>query len=161
MSGTACLDGLAGVVLGASPFDYVARLQQQVREKGACSLPGVSIDYNKFMVIMWRAVSLGWVSHSNAEFVAHGLWHGFDCGLDVNLLRGRRRFRNYKSALEARAKVTKATRVRVSKSKTLMLCSVPDDYNVQSLTPVIPFLIIGFSLLLLFRRQWSRRRCGR
>ena len=88
VASTACLHGLAGVVLGASPFDFVARLQQQVRDKGACSLPGVSIDYNKFMVIMWRAVSLGWVSHSNAEFVAHGLWHGFDCGLDVSLLRG-------------------------------------------------------------------------
>ena len=84
MSGTTGLDGLGGVVLGASPFCFVARLQRQVREKGACSLPGVSIDYNRFMVIMWRAVSLGWVSHSNAEFVAHGLWHGFDCGLDVN-----------------------------------------------------------------------------
>ena len=140
MSGTTGLDGLGGVVLGASPFCFVARLQRQVREKGACSLPGVSIDYNRFMVIMWRAVSLGWVSHSNAEFVAHGLWHGFDCGLDVSMLRGRRRFRNYKSALEARAKVTKATRVRVSKGKTLMLCSVPDDYNVQNLSSIIPFL---------------------
>ena len=139
MAGTACLHGLSGVVLGASPFDFVAQLQQQVRDQGACSLPGVSIDYKRFMVIMWRAVSLGWVTHSNAEFVAHGLWHGFDCGLDVGLLRGRRRFRNYKSALEARAKVTKATRVRVNKSKTLMLCSVPDDYNVQNLTPIIPF----------------------
>ena len=112
---------MAGVVLGASPFDFVAGLQEQVRDKGACSLPGVSIDYNRFMVIMWRAVSLGWVTHSNAEFVAHGLWHGFDCGLDVSLLRGRRRFRNYKSALEARAKVTKATRVRVDKSKITLL----------------------------------------
>ena len=126
------------MVLGSSPFDFVARLQQQVREKGACSLPGVSIDYDRFMVVMWRAVSLGWVSHSNAEFVSHGLWHGFDCGLDVNLLRGRRRFRNYKSALEARGKVTKATRVRVHKGKTLMLCPVPEDYTVQSLTPIIP-----------------------
>ena len=139
MSGTTCLDGLAGVVFGASPFDYVARLQQQVRERGACSLPGVSIDYNKFMVIMWRAVSLGWVSHSNAEFVSNGLWHGFDCGLNVDLLRGRRRFRNYKSALEARAKVTKATRVRVQKGKTLMLCSVPEDYTVHNLSGTIPF----------------------
>ena len=112
---TTLLDGLLGVVLGVSPFDFVARLQRQVQENGACSLPGVSINYERFMVIMWRAVSLGWVSHSNAEFVSHGLWHGFDCGLDVGLLRGRRRFRNYKSALEARAKVTKATRVRVCK----------------------------------------------
>ena len=47
------------MVLGAAPFDYVARLQQQVREKGACSLPGVSIDFDRFLHIMWRAVSLG------------------------------------------------------------------------------------------------------
>ena len=105
------------MVLGAAPFDYVARLQQQVREKGACSLPGVSIDFDRFLHIMWRAVSLGWVTHENAKFVSMGLWHGFDCGLDVKLLRGRRRFRNYKSALEAKGKVTKATRVRVERTK--------------------------------------------
>ena len=128
-----------GVVLGSSPFRFLAQLQEQVREKGACSLPGVSIDYDRFMTIMWRAVSVGWVTHSNAEFVSHGLWHGFDCGLDVSLLKGRRRFKNYKSALEARAKVTKATRVRVNKSKTLMLAKVPVDYNVQSLSKVIPW----------------------
>ena len=124
--------------MGSSPFDFVAQLQQQVRDSGACSLPGVSIDYNRFMTIMWRAVSLGWVSHSNAEFVSNGLWHGFDCGLNIALLRGKRRFRNYKSALEARGKVTKATRVRVRKCKTLMLCPVPEDYTVHSLMKIVP-----------------------
>ena len=116
--------------MGASPFRFVAQLQQQVRDKGACSLPGVSINFDRFVHIMWRAVSLGWVSHANAEFVSMGLWCGFDCGLDVSLLRGRRRFRNYKSALEARGRVTKATRVRVEKAKTLMLSQVPVDYTV-------------------------------
>ena len=71
--------------------------------------------------------------------MSNGLWNGFDCGLDVSLLRGRRRFRNYKSALEARGRVTKATRVRVVKGKTLMLSPVPVDYNVQNLGPIIPF----------------------
>ena len=93
-------------------------------------MPGVSIVYDRFMTVMWRAVSRGFVTHANAEFVAGGLWHGFDCGLDVNLLKGRRRFKNYKSALEGKAKVSKATRVRVEKGKTLLLCEVSDDYDV-------------------------------
>ena len=114
-------------------------LQEQVQRLGACSLPGVSIVYDRFMTVMWRAVSRGFVTHANAEFVAGGLWHGFDCGLDINLLKGRRRFKNYKSALEGRAKVSKATRVRVEKGKTFLLCEVSDDYDVASLREVIPF----------------------
>ena len=124
---------------GHASFDVVRRLQAQVREFGACSLPGVSIDYLRFMPIMWKAVSRGFVSHENAAFVSCGLWHGFDCGLDVSLLKGRRRYRNYKSALEGRSRVSKATRVRVGNQKTLMLCGVPSGYDVASLGPLIPF----------------------
>ena len=121
---------------GHASFDVVRRLQAQVREFGACSLPGVSIDYLRFMPIMWKAVSRGFVSHENAAFVSCGLWHGFDCGLDVSLLKGRRRYRNYKSALEGRSRVSKATRVRVGNQKTLMLCGVPSGFEVsQSIWP--------------------------
>ena len=123
----------------SGPFAKIFMLAEQVRTKGACSLPGVSIDYDLFMPMLWRAVSRGFVTHSNAEFVSNGLWHGFDCGLDVSLLKGRRRFKNYKSALEARAKVSKATRVRVHKEKTFKLCQVDDDYSVANLKDIIPF----------------------
>ena len=64
-----------------STFDEVAALQRQVRSFGACSLPGVSIVYDRFMDIMWRAVSRVYVSRQHADFVAKGLWHGFDCGM--------------------------------------------------------------------------------
>ena len=110
-----------------------------MRQFGACSLPGVSIVYDRFMLIMWRAVERGFVQLAHAKFVGSGLWNGFDCGLDVSLLKGKRRYRNYRSALEARGKVTKATRVRVQKGKTLMLCQVPGDYCVRNLEGVIPF----------------------
>ena len=123
----------------STPFDCVSRLREQVQMFGACSLEGVSIVYDRFVPVMWLAVERGFVSVANAEFVAAGLWNGFSCGLDINLLRGRRRFRNYKSAEEARAKVSKATRVRVLKQKTLMLCEVSRDYCVASLAPLIPF----------------------
>lgn len=61
-------------------------LQEQVQRLGACSLPGVSIVYDRFMTVMWRAVSRGFVTHANAEFVAGGLWHGFDCGYSSSTL---------------------------------------------------------------------------
>ena len=75
----------------------------------------------------------------HAEFVAKGLWQGFDCGIDVSLLKGRRRFKNYASALEARPQVTKATRGRVLSGKTLALGRVALDYSVSSLSSLIPF----------------------
>jgi hypothetical protein len=126
-------------VVGPSAFEHVLQLQRQVQELGACSLPGVSIVYEKFMPIMWRAVSLGFVKMEDAKFVAAGLWHGFDCGLDLRLLHGKRRYKNYSSALEARGKVTKATRVRVNNGKTLQLMGVPSNYSVENLAPLIPF----------------------
>ena len=82
-----------------------------------------------------------WAQHASrqhADFVAKGLWHGFDCGIDVKKLRGKRRYLNYKSALEARSQVTKATKVRVSQRKTLLLCEIPEAYRVDNLT-CIPF----------------------
>ena len=121
------------------PFERVRQLQEQVRVQGACSLPGVSIVYDRFLHILGRAVSRGFVCAKHAEFVAKGLWHGFDCGINVSLLKGRRRFRNYASALEARPQVTKATRGRVLAGKTLALCRVALDYSVSSLSPLIPF----------------------
>ena len=45
----------------ASAFKYVAGLQDRVRQFGACSLPGVSIVFDRFMAIMQRAVSKGFV----------------------------------------------------------------------------------------------------
>ena len=91
------------------------------------------------MVIMQRAVSRSFVRAADAEFVSKGLWHGFDCGIMMDFLKGKRRFRNYKSAVEARAQVSKAERVRVEKGKTLRLCMVQTDYSVENLRSLIPW----------------------
>ena len=96
-------------------------LEEQVKTDGACTLPGVSIAYDLFMPIMMRAVARGYVKQEQADFVANGLRYGFDLGVDVSKLRGRRLFRNYPTALEARAAVSKATRARVEQGKTLRL----------------------------------------
>ena len=96
-------------------------LEEQVKTDGACTLPGVSIAYELFMPIMMRAVARGYVRQEHADFVANGLRFGFDLGVDVSKLRGRRLFRNYPTALEARAAVTKATRARVEQGKSLQL----------------------------------------
>ena len=123
----------------ATVFDFVLRLQEQVQQFGACSLDGVSIVYDRFMDILWRSVSRGFVSHENALFVTEGLWSGFDLGINMTKIVGRRCFRNYRSALEARPQLSKATRARVEKGKTLKLCLVPHDYSVSVLRDVIPF----------------------
>ena len=96
-------------------------LEEQVKTDGACTLPGVSIAYDLFMPIMMRAVARGYVKQEQADFVANGLRYGFDLGVDVSKLRGRRLFRNYPTAVEARAAVSKATRARVEQGKTLRL----------------------------------------
>ncbi len=98
-------------------------LAQQVKQHGACSLPGVSIDYGRLRPMIERAVSRGFVSRKHASFVINGLWYGFDLGIDVTSLKGKRWFRNYKSADEHREKVTDAIRDRVRAHKTLALCA--------------------------------------
>ena len=70
---------------------------------------------------MWRAVARGFVEHRYAVFVANGLRHGFEAGVQRHLLRGQRVFKNYKSAVEAMPQVARATQKRIDSGKTLML----------------------------------------
>ena len=107
-----------------------------MREQGACALPGVSIDFALFVPLMMRAVARGYVSHAKAAFVERGLREGFDLGIDVSRMHGRRRYRNYPSAYEARAAVTRATAKRVAQLKTMRLCQFePGDRHL------IPFKV--------------------
>ena len=99
----------------------VSTLRMQVEEIGACALPGVALKYDTFMPCMWRAVATGFVKHADAVFVADGLRYGFKAGIDVLRLAGHRWFTNYKSALEGRDAVTRATMKRVQSGKTLRL----------------------------------------
>ena len=96
-------------------------LESQVKEHGACSLPGVSIDYDLLKPLIKRAVARGFVDNASADFVLHGLWFGFDLGIDTSVLRGKQRFRNYPTALESRPYVSKATRSRLEAQKSVCL----------------------------------------
>ena len=104
-----------------SPFAEVWKLTKLVEEVNACALPGCTIKYDKFLPVMWRAVARGFVSHEHATFVARGLRHGFDAGVQRSKLKGRRVFKNYKSAIDAMDKVAGATQKRIETGKTLML----------------------------------------
>ena len=98
-----------------------SELVQQVESKGACSLPGVSINYDRFLLVLERAIFRGFVTPFVGEFVAAGLRWGFDLGVKTDELKGKIKFKNYPSAIEARRFVTKATRRRVEKGKTICL----------------------------------------
>lgn len=101
-----------------------------MREKGACHLPGVSICFDKFIPLMQRAVVRGFVPLAAAQFVYAGLRWGFRAGVDVTLLRGTRRYKNYPSAYEGRAGVTKGMRARVEAHKTVCLGRFdPDSFR--------------------------------
>ena len=47
-------------------------LSALVDEKGACSLPGVSINFNLFIPILQRAVARGYVPRHKAQYVSGG-----------------------------------------------------------------------------------------
>ena len=109
------------ILEGKAALDSLAA---QVKQHGCCSLPGVSIDFWKLQPLIERAVDRGFVSREHGAFALNGLWFGFDMGVDVCKVKGRRWFSNYASAHEAKDKVTSAIRTRVEQAKTLALCCV-------------------------------------
>ena len=86
-------------------------------------MPGCAVKYDTFMHSMWKAVARGHVPHDKAVFVQSGLRHGFKAGIDTTKMVGQKIFKNYKSALEGREAVTRATMKRVQAGKTLQLGS--------------------------------------
>ena len=103
-------------------FDELFRLTRLVASETACSLPGVSIKFDSFIPVMWRAVTRGFVEPHLAEFVQNGLRWGFDAGVQRSLLHGQRVFRNYPTALgEFRERVSESIETRVAAGKTLDL----------------------------------------
>ena len=102
-------------------FAELDELKSLVIAENACALPGVSVRFEEFVSYMWFAVSKGFVSRDHAEFIQDGLQNGFMAGVDLSSLRGRRVFKNYKSALDHRPHMTKAILKRVEKNKTLYL----------------------------------------
>ena len=88
---------------------------------GAFALPGVSISYDLFIPILYRAVHRGFVSQVQAHFVHQGLRWGFDLGFSPDKLPGRRFFKNYPSALDAEQAVSKNI-LAASKTRNRILC---------------------------------------
>ena len=88
---------------------------------GAFALPGVSISYDIFIPILYRAVHRGFVSQIQAHFVHQGLRWGFDLGFSPDKLPGRRFFKNYRSALDAEQAVSKNIFGRLENKKSYPL----------------------------------------
>ena len=84
-------------------------------------MPGVSIKIDVLTPKIDRAVELGFVKREHANFVLNGLRFGFDLGIDTSKLKGRIGYRNYPSALNARAQISKSVRSRIGAQKTLCL----------------------------------------
>lgn len=101
-------------------------MAEVVKTKGACHLPGCSLSFEVFVPLLLRATSRGFVEPDKAAFVIDGLRHGFVCGVDVLLMKGKRQFRNYPSALAAADKVSVAVGKRVVASKTVCLGAFRD-----------------------------------
>ena len=64
-------------------------LEQQVKQRGACTLPGVSIEFDLIVPLIERAMARGFVSHAHGMYVIKGLYEGFDLGVDLSQLKGR------------------------------------------------------------------------
>lgn len=93
-------------------------LEKIVDDEGAHKLAGCTIVFDVFLRVMMRAVARGYVRKEHAEFVKDGLQHGFDLGIDNGAVRGKRHYKNYPTAWEARTAVNKATKARCDSKKT-------------------------------------------
>ena len=114
--------GAGGLRLrGGGHFDELLGLRTLVETENACALPGCTIKYDSFVPILRRAMSRGYVKDHHGFYVLNGLRNGFDVGGCREALRGRRVFRNYKSAYLGRESVTAAVDARVAAGKTIRI----------------------------------------
>ena len=111
---------------GGGPLDELVKLRTLVEEESACALPGCHIKYDRFVPILLRAMSRGYVKDCYGNFVLHGLRHGFDIGAQRELLKGKRVFKNYSSAYDGKASVSAAILGRLEANKTLCLGRMQD-----------------------------------
>ena len=105
---------------------------------GAFALPGVSIAYDVFMPILWRAVARGFVTHSHASFIQSGLRWGFDLGFSPDKFPGKRFFNNYSSALDAHAAVSNNLHARLESHKSYSLFPLDTGSVRSTLSSFLP-----------------------
>lgn len=98
-------------------------LRERVENENACVLPGCSIKPDVFVPLIRRAMSRGYVRDEHGEHVIRGLRHGFTLGVDRAQFEraGKRVFRNYPSAYQAKVSLSSAIDSRVARGKTLKL----------------------------------------
>ena len=101
----------------------VQRLQSLVEAKGACSLPGCTLIFDRIVPVLQRAVIRGFVSLPHAQHTFRSLRFGYTGGAQQALLErsGQRPFRNYPSAIAARAAVTRSLNARIAAGKSLLI----------------------------------------
>ena len=102
-------------------MDEVRRLTTLVETENACALPGCTIVYDRFVPVLQRAMSRGYVRDIFGNYVLQGLRYGFNLGVERGALRGRRKFKNYKSAYDGHTAVSAAIQSRVDNGKTLRI----------------------------------------
>ena len=102
-------------------MDDVSKLKRLVETENACALPGSTIVYERFVPVLQRAMSRGYVKDHHGLYVLNGLRYGFDLGVSCGSLRGRRRFKNYKSAYDNHASVDQAISSRIERNKSVCI----------------------------------------
>ena len=92
-----------------------------VYENGVAFLRGSSINLSEFKSKLPAAVEAGLVSKIDSDYVLHGLEFGFDLHVDESKMKGKRVWRNFRSAYESKSKVHAALMKRVASGKTARL----------------------------------------
>ena len=100
-------------------MEEVKRLTRLVETENACALPGCTIVFDRFIPILRRAMSRGYVKDHHGKYVEDGLRYGFTLGADRGALKGKRKFRNYPTAYSNHASVNAAISSRVAAQKTI------------------------------------------
>ena len=101
----------------------VSSLQKRVEAENACILPGCSIKPEVLIPLIRRAMSRGYVRDIYGEHVISGLLTGFTLGIDRAQFQraGKRVFRNYPSAYQAKGSLSEAIDSRVARGKSLRI----------------------------------------
>ena len=110
------------------PTDWAAfcEVQGRVQREGFGQLKGTQVG-KAFCDKLGAIVAEGMFDSSKAEYLKRGVTMGFDLGLDESVMKGKRVFRNYPTAYQAKQKVTDALKDRVQKGKTLKLGAFDGD----------------------------------
>ena len=72
----------------SSGFDELDRLRALVERDTVCALPGCPMKLDRFVPLLQRAMSRGYVWDTYGEYVLAGFTRGFDLGVSLEPLRG-------------------------------------------------------------------------